>query len=74
MKKLKIPIEKLKPFWEEMLVAKRIFRKSIAEIEAKMQKQFKCKDSEFVRGDGEVVGIGTPYKPEKMDMIHEHTL
>lgn len=71
MKKLKIPIEKLKPYWKEAWAAEGIYRKAIEKIEAKMQKKFKNRHISFFCVDGEMVGIGTYPCVKEMDLIHD---
>ncbi len=52
MQKLKIPIQKLKPFWDKMSIVERNYRKEIRKIEEEMQKKFKNKDLEFFWVEG----------------------
>ena len=71
MKKLKIKIKKLKPYWDRAKAETTEYFKKILKIQSKIQEEFKDKDIEFFWVDGEIVGIGTPNNPKKMNLIHD---
>ena len=71
MKKLKIKIKELKPYWDRAKTETTEYFKKILKIQSKIQEEFKDKDIEFFWVDGEIVGIGTPNNSKKMDLIHD---
>ena len=71
MKKYKIKIKELLPYWKTMRRSMAKFHREINMIECKMQKRFEDKDLSFFWIDGDIVGIGTYPTSKKMDLIHD---
>lgn len=71
MKKLKLSVKELSPYWEEYKKLHLKFSNDLNKIEKKMQVKFKNKNISFFWCDGEINGIGTYPYSEQMDLIHD---
>ena len=58
IKKTRILIDKLKPFWKEMRERQSTFFKDLKDIEEEMEKKSRIKGLFFFMCDDEIVGIG----------------
>ena len=72
--KIKIDIEKLKPYWKKARDAQTQYSVAIRKIEEEMQKEFNEPLLEFFFFEGEMEGIGTPLNPKRMDLIYTNEL
>lgn len=59
------------PYWKKVGKLTSEYFGKVHEVQAKMQKKLKNKNLEFFWVDGEIVGIGTPNCPSKMNLIHD---
>lgn len=74
MTKLKIPIKKLRPYWERVWEEYNDFHIKMGKIEKEMQYEFGNKHIAFFWVDGQLVGIGTPDYSTEMDLVHDTEL
>lgn len=65
-------IEKLKPYWKEVIEAEQQYSEAIQKIEKKMGKGIDVEDLEIFYVEGEIVGIGNYSRSIKL--IHRHEI
>jgi thiamine kinase-like enzyme len=65
-------IEKLKPYWKELVRIENRYYKEIGKLEDKIGKKINIEDIEFFHIDGEYIGIGNYSKT--MRLIHREEL